>query len=367
VKRYLLFSITFLFSCTVSPTIDSYEKSNQFFLERTINRVNLAQVTNFLDLTDKVIVVGLEIPNSNDKAPLALVEDRVIEKLVSAGYTVLERDKELVEVLVKESDSIQLLFETGKGGKSETIFYSTKLPAATKIVSYRIEEFGYRFRPHMENRNLKVREGVARIRFRVQEAKTGKLLYSDVHQMVYQDNQTEEEIERFKKFEYGFYSHQYPVVNKIDTSKTKLDPIEPEKVSAFEQMEWYTEPQIVLRSGAGTGFGVRYGLADTKKRLTGQLYYSVSEANHYSLNIFYDGLFKIPTIMNLNQINFVTRAGVGFTNNKQVWGFGLVLGGGLEVKYQGLHFHLGWNHTLPFQKETELWTNDFVFSMIFRY
>ena len=352
-------------SCSVQPYIQKFEDSNEFFLERTINRMNLARLFPFLKKTDRIIVASIERPDNNDIPIIAVVEDRIIEKLTSAGYKVYERDPDVINSLLKEVNS-GFSFKAGRMPVSNLYpLLETKLPSATKIVSFRIEEFGFKYRPHMENRNLKVREGLARLHIRVQDAKTSALLCAETMDVLFQDNVTAQHIESSDQINYTPYTHKYPVIHKDSVEVDRYEAVEPERISPFETLQMYTEPQFVLRSGAGSGFGIRYGLADQIKRFTGQLYYSSTEKNHYSITGNYDRIFTLPDMFNLTTFRLSSRIGMGFTNNKLESGFVMQLGAGIEYKLNGINMHMGWSHGLPFANADGLWSTDYILSVSF--
>jgi len=364
--KWLCLIIFFLFSCSVTPHLLTFDKSNEFFLERTINRLQLGPIHVGLEKKDRIIVTSMEMPEQNDIPRLSIIEDRIIEKLTQSGFQIFERDPDLIKSLVKESETHHFLYEAGKQGEpNKSPLKDTKLPPATKIVSYRVEEFGYKFRPHTENRSLKVREGFARIHFRVQRAKDGMLLCAETIDVMHQDDISEEDVDAYEDFKYTFYTHQYPIIQSDSVHTDAIEPIEPEKVGMFDTFKWYTEPQLVLRSGAGLGFGVRYGLGDEIKRFTGGLYYSTNHSNHYSFALNYDRRFNIPRLFDLNSLKLVTRFGAGFTNNQLHSGLVFFLGGGFEYTFLGMNIHMGWNHGLPFQNIPELWSSDYIFSINF--
>lgn len=363
--KFIILCLIFLMSCSVQPYIQKFENSNEFFLERTINRINLAGIYPYIKKIDRIIVSSIERPLNNDNPIIAVVEDRIIEKLTSAGYKVYERDPDLVNSLLKEVNNG---FSFKAGNLPVTNLYpllETKLPGATKVVSYRIEEFGFKYRPHMENRNLKVREGLARLHIRVQDAKTSALLCAETLDVLFQDNVTDEHIESSEQINYMPYAHKYPVIYKDSVKVDKFEALEPERISPFETLQMYTEPQFVLRSGAGSGFGVRYGLADQIKRFTGGLYYSSTEKNHYSVTANYDRIFNLPNMFNLTTFKLASRVGLGFTNNKLQSGFVMQIGAGIEYKLSGINIHMGWNHGLPFANAEDLWSTDYVLSISF--
>jgi hypothetical protein len=358
--KLLIIVVIIFSSCSVKPNILKFQDSNEFFLERTLNRINLNLIKPFVSTKDRLIITTIEVSDNSDHSMLKLVEDKLIEKLISMDLNVFERNDNILKKIVSESNSKSYKYLSGMEKSNKT-----NIPAATKLITYRIEEFGFKIRPHLDNKSLKVREGLVQLQIRVQDATSGELLCSKQISTLFKDDVNEDLIDQFDSFNYTSYTHKYPIIKKDSIASDKFEEIEPEHVGIFDKMKWFTEPQLVFRSGAGTGFGIRYGVDDVYKRLSLQLYYSTSKKNTYTTSFNYDRKFNLPQVLSIKDIKLITRVGAGYSaNNVNSVPIGQ-LGAGLEYDSTGLKFQLGWNHGLPFRDIDELWSTDYVFSIIF--
>ena len=323
-------------------------------MERTLNRINLNSLNPYLITNDRIILTSIEKSDQNDFPILALIEDRITEKLISLGFHVLERDKDLLPHIIKEK------------GKIEPELSQSGLTIANKMIAYRVEEYGFNYRPNLENKSSLLREGLIKLQIRVINLKTGTLLFADEITTNFQDEVDLQHRDEYHDFAYESITPHYPIIKTSDSLK-QAPTLKIELPSAFDQMLVYSEPQWVYRSGSGNGFGARYGFSDMVKRYTAQLYYSTAETNHYLFAVNYDRLIVLPKIGNYSTFKLNTRIGASYNINYDEAAPGFLLGLGLEYSVYGMQFQLGYNHNVPLIKSEKLWSKDVVLSIGFSY
>ncbi len=242
-------SMALLLGCTATmptlepvPTIQesrvflSLAESNQLFLEQAVDNLNLPGVLrNKIPTGSSVVLVSMETSTTLDAPIVALIEDQLIRSLVANDFHVRERDEHIVRrmiqerlagsyVMLSESTSAQYALER-QNEQSEVWphFIRTQLPSADFLVSYRILELGIVFPPTGPT-NTELgrsgetckRQGLVRLHVRVQDAKTGEILFSDNLQ-----GMKEEEISANMKyhlekrtFRYTLFPYDYPLQSK---------------------------------------------------------------------------------------------------------------------------------------------------------
>lgn len=193
-KRMVVFSGFFLAglgACTTQVLQPRFEQSNQMFLERTIEVMNIgALLSEALPARARLAVTSLELERSPDIPVVATIEDQIVSSLVGAGFTVLERDPEGVLQLIRENEvqgQHSLLFRNNLSGIRVTastlselkdpdlhlVARGTKLASAQFLLSYRILDVGLLYRRDLDRNDHVMREGRVRLHVRVTRAETG--------------------------------------------------------------------------------------------------------------------------------------------------------------------------------------------------
>ena len=221
---------------TIQP---KFEDSNQLFIERTVDNLDLGNVIkNKIPSGSKVAVVSLEKEMTLDKPIIALIEDQLIQSLMSSGIKVLERDQNAVENLIKEnthSNVYSLLQNNSDIIKSKGVeveiskidfvpFNSTetKIHSADYLINYRILECGVIYRDY--DSKFYKREGLVRLHIRVQKTKNGEIVVAQNLDGKKEDEIRKELVTQLANFHYSYFPYDYPlqpVERKEPLIKTK--------------------------------------------------------------------------------------------------------------------------------------------------
>jgi hypothetical protein len=216
------------------PISLSVEASNQFFLEQTVDNLNLSgALRSKLPPGSNVALVSMEESITLDAPIVALIEDQLIRSLVANNFHVRERDEHIVRRMVQErlEDSYIMISEsTSTPYMAESMekrsdlwppFLRTQLSSADFLISYRILEIGIAFlATDMSAKNLDrsvggyKRQGLVRLHIRVQDAKTGEIVFRDNLQGVKEEEVSADmksALERKGTFRYTFFPYDYPL------------------------------------------------------------------------------------------------------------------------------------------------------------
>ena len=211
--------LTTLSGCAVPAKMALFEDSNQLFLESTVREVDIAgPISEVVPDGSTVCVVSIETTATTDIPVLAMIEDEFVENLVSEGYTVVERDDDLLKRMASEhvgDDGYTLL------GFPQPEIRTGLLPAEY-IASYRVLESGLIYRKGSKQDKV-AREAMVRLHLRVQNSRSGEILLARTI-----EGNLEDEIDRslagnLADFHYTHYSSRYPVQRGPDVTPRQLE------------------------------------------------------------------------------------------------------------------------------------------------
>jgi len=227
--------------CTPQAEIQ-FEDSNQLFLERTFEKIDLSNTMNELvPPGSSVCVVSMESDKTIDSPIVALVEDNLIEQLITSGYSVLERDDDLVRRIIQESsgENYQYTFFPGRivvkgqtsslfgnswgygvGGASSAsliegafadtvLVVPTNMSSAEYIVAYRILECGLVYRK-ADKPGIKKREAQVRLHVRIHDAKSGSIVLAKNFEARDEDLIDKESAKWLSNYHYTFFGADHP-------------------------------------------------------------------------------------------------------------------------------------------------------------
>ena len=180
-KIIIMKTILFLFAVGCAPQIQpSFENSNQRFIEKTVSKLDIVkELEGKIDTTDRIALLSIESPDFLHKPIIAMVEDQVIASLIKKGYTLVERDPEAIQKMIREgkekysltfniqSENITYEELTGDALNPGINFIETKLSAAEVLISYRILEAGIIHHEYPENETSEIREAMVRLHIRI--------------------------------------------------------------------------------------------------------------------------------------------------------------------------------------------------------
>ena len=98
-----LISFLILIGCAPKEIPPPFENSNQYFIDNTINKLNIGQaLTGIIDSSQRIVLLPLEKYQSLDQPIIYMVEDQIISSLYQSGLTILERDETAIQHLIRE-------------------------------------------------------------------------------------------------------------------------------------------------------------------------------------------------------------------------------------------------------------------------
>ncbi len=342
-----LIFLLFAGCATIQP---KFEDSNQLFIERTVDNLDLGNVMKKnIPSGSKVAIVSLEKEITLDKPIIALIEDQLIQSLMSSGFKVLERDQNAVENLMKEnahSDVYSLLQNNSELLKSKRIevelsevnftpFNSAKtnIQSADYLINYRILECGIVYRDY--DSELDKREGLVRLHIRVQKTNNGEIVSAQNLDGKKEDTIKKELVTQLADFHYSYFPYDYPL-----QPKQKKERVEKKKGSSDSY--FYFAPSVGMAFGYDVdfAFGGTIGWGSKSIGRIGANYTNAIENGTFNYTLQYEKPISTGGIFYLTP-----KIGAGFISDRyesdyeDEWdedesrwsaSFGLVLGGAVE-------------------------------------
>lgn len=206
--------------------------TNPRFLDKVLSTMTLPD-NFFSNITsdDKIIVQSVDRNYISDEDLQLVVYRALIDKLLKKHLTILDRDENILSASFAESDKHfekSWLVYKKKYADSLISFDNEKFLKATKILGYRILEFGQTIVP-VDEYNLQ-RIGAIELEIRLVDANTTQILYLDQINNIYHDLMPSEDFQIIADLHYSTVSDALPLVNNV-VSKSIINPIKEEKVS----------------------------------------------------------------------------------------------------------------------------------------
>lgn len=107
-SRLVPFALLLALGCNVPKNYSSYQTHLTLATQATMNEA-VKQIDG-LRKDDRIAVVNLDAPVPEDEIINAMIEDALVNALLNAKYTVVERDSEGLRALVQEGSDRQLAF-----------------------------------------------------------------------------------------------------------------------------------------------------------------------------------------------------------------------------------------------------------------
>ena len=279
-KTSWILSAYFLFITGCTPTYiqPSFEDSNQYFLEKTINQLDVGkELKGIISPKYNIALLSIEDNLTLDKPIVAMIEDQIISSLIEGGYTIVERDIDVIQNIIKEGDKkYSLLFQKPsqdsgsgniiKGSLEPGInFIETQLSAAGALISYRILEAGIVYREYPENKNSEIREAMVRLHIRVHKTWTGEIVHATNLSSSLSDTVRQEFVNQLASFHYSFFPYEYPLQEKVHYQgikriKSVKIATKDEKISKTSRSVSRSQLFILPRIGYGLNFNNGYGI-----------------------------------------------------------------------------------------------------------
>ena len=221
----LLF-ICYLFIVGCAPTYiqPSFEDSNQYFLEKTINQLDVGkELEGRISPKYNIALLSIEQNLTLDKPIIAMIEDQIISSLIEGGYTIVERDDDVIQNLIGEkTGAYSLTFSnppehisydkiTGDAIEPGITFMETRLNSAGILISYRILETGIVYYDIPDNKEYEKREAMVRLHIRVHKTRTGEIVHATNLTSILADTLRRELVSQLEEFHYSFFPYEYPL------------------------------------------------------------------------------------------------------------------------------------------------------------
>ena len=279
-KTSWILSVYFLFIVGCAPTYiqPSFEDSNQYFLEKTINQLDVGkELKGIISPKYNIALLSIEDNLTLDKPIVAMIEDQIISSLIEGGYTIVERDIDVIQNIIKEGDKkYSLIFQKPsqdsgsgniiKGSLEPGInFIETQLSAAGALISYRILEAGIVYHEYPENKNSEIREAMVRLHIRVHKTWTGEIVHATNLSSSLSDTVRQEFVNQLASFHYSFFPYEYPLQEKVHYQgikriKSVKIATKDEKISKTSRSVSRSQLFILPRIGYGLNFNNGYGI-----------------------------------------------------------------------------------------------------------
>ena len=227
-KIFIMTTILSLFAVGCAPQIQpSFEDSNQRFIEKTISKLDIGkELEDKINTTDRIALLSIESPDFLHKPIIAMIEDQVIASLIKKGYTLVERNTEAIQKMIREGeDKYSLTFNT----PSENITYEkltgdaldpginfleTHLISADIAIFYRILEIGIVYMENPEDKEYEKRESLISLHIRIQNVQNGEIIHATNLTSKLSDLVEKELVDRLASFHYTFFPYNYPLQEK---------------------------------------------------------------------------------------------------------------------------------------------------------
>ena len=258
-----------LSSCTVNEyTSLSYEKSNGSLIMKSIIDLNTVDsLENSISKDENLVILSMETSETDDYGITSQIEDELTKEFISEGYSILERDYDIINRLISESSENYALFNriksynyergssnsnsslsggssspqrfmgssvtaystSGISGESNQASYykkseeenykqyvATTLIASDKILSYRVIECGVIYELEAERESYSLNEDYVKrtartiLEVRITDAKSGTILDAFTLDGMASDKITNLEYASLEKFGYRNYHASLP-------------------------------------------------------------------------------------------------------------------------------------------------------------
>jgi len=225
-KTSWILSFYFLFIVGCAPTYiqPSFEDSNQYFLKKTIDQLEVdKELEGIISPKYNIALLSIEDNLTLDKPIVAMIEDQIISSLIEGGYTVVERDDDVIQNLIGEkTGAYSLTFNNPPGNitydnitadalNPGISFMETQLNSAGILISYRILETGIVYYDIPENKEYEKREAMVRLHIRVHKTRTGEIVHATNLTSVLSDTLRREFVNQLEAFHYSFFPYEYPL------------------------------------------------------------------------------------------------------------------------------------------------------------
>ena len=348
-KPLRILAVYFLFTVGCAPPYiqPSFEDSNQYFLEKTIDQLDVGkELEGRISPKYNIALLSIEDNLTLDKPIVAMIEDQIISSLIEGGYTIVERDEDVIQSLISErkgiysltfnnpSENITYDIITGDALTPRINFMETQLSSAGILISYRILETGIVYFDIPGNKEYEKREAMVRLHIRVHKTRTGEIVHATNLTSTLSDTLRREFVNQLEAFHYSFFPYEYPLQENEEQKSALIIKSAKRKSIRKSNKKWNISAKIggganqVLWSnsiGIITGGSISYGKKNGGKIGADLMYIIAPKLHTMGLTGFYErNLFKYITL----------RGGVSYLKT----GYTIDIGGAAGA---GLSFSIG--------------------------
>ena len=348
-KPLQILEVYFLFTVGCAPPYiqPSFEDSNQYFLEKTIDQLDVGkELEGRISPKYNIALLSIEDSLTLDKPIVAMIEDQIISSLIEGGYTIVERDENVIQSLISERKGIySLTFNnpsenitydkiTGDALTPGISFMETQLSSAGILISYRILETGIVYFDIPDNKEYEKREAMVRLHIRVHKTRTGEIVHATNLTSTLSDTLRREFVNQLEAFHYSFFPYEYPLQENEEQKSALIIKSAKRKSIRKSNKKWNISAKIggganevgsYNRIGIITGGSISYGKKNGGKIGADLMYIIAPKLHTMGLTGFYErNLFKYITL----------RGGVSYLKT----GYTIDIGGAAGA---GLSFSIG--------------------------
>lgn len=208
----------------------SYEKiirkTEPRFIDELIDKIELPnELLSVFQAKDKIIVKSIERDYYSDLDGQVNVERSFTRKLLRNGFTVLERDNNIMNSFIFENPkNLNTLCKLKLNNIKDTskIELSLNINVATKILAYRVLELGV-FKQKSKDMEETSRIGNAEIEVKVIDAETSQILFCKVLNAYKEEVINNKELDAITNLHASFEKDAYPLAQIIDAKNTIAD------------------------------------------------------------------------------------------------------------------------------------------------
>ena len=345
-KPLRILAVYFLFTVGCAPPYiqPSFEDSNQYFLEKTIDQLDVGkELEGRISPKYNIALLSIEDNLTLDKPIIAMIEDQIISSLIEGGYTIVERDEDVIQNLISErkgvyslkfnnpSENITYDKITGDALTPGISFMETQLSSAGILISYRILETGIVYFDIPDNKEYEKREAMVRLHIRVHKTRTGEIVHATNLTSTLSDTLRREFVNQLEAFHYSFFPYEYPLQENEEQKSALIIKSAKRKSIRKSNKKWNISAKIggganevgsYNRIGIITGGSISYGkinggkfgadlkiLISTSRPTLGITgFYEWSKFKYISLK---GGVCYLQTWATPNKINIGGTAGIG--------------------------------------------------------
>jgi hypothetical protein len=222
--------------------VELLRNTNPRFLDKVINTLKLPEnLLGLITRNDRVIVQSVDRNYQSDNDLQLVIYRGLIANLLGRYITVLDRDENVLLVSFAESNG-----QLGNDWKIYSAKYldsiivfskSTGIMSATKILGYRVLEFGQLSIPINDGKDFQ-RVGSVELEMRLIDANSSQILFTDVLRNTYYDFISAEEYNLISDLHYQFIYDALPLVQQVKYKDILLFPKEEQQLQGLATMEF---------------------------------------------------------------------------------------------------------------------------------